>query len=63
MTGARLQHYAAVPLRSGLHRDQHRPAAIPDPDTFVACLRDSFEEICALAQPAGSGRSVDRKQG
>jgi WS/DGAT/MGAT family acyltransferase len=25
------------------------PAAIPDPDVFVACLRDSFEEICALA--------------
>lgn len=25
------------------------PAAIPDPDTFVACLRDSFDEICALA--------------
>jgi diacylglycerol O-acyltransferase len=25
------------------------PAAIPDPDTFLACLRDSFEEICALA--------------
>ena len=24
------------------------PAAIPDPDTLVACLRDSFEEICAL---------------
>jgi diacylglycerol O-acyltransferase len=24
------------------------PAAIPDPDTFVASLRDSFEEICAL---------------
>lgn len=24
------------------------PAAIPDPDTFVACLRDSFDEICAL---------------
>jgi diacylglycerol O-acyltransferase len=25
------------------------PAAIPDPDVFTACLRDSFEEICALA--------------
>jgi diacylglycerol O-acyltransferase len=25
------------------------PAAIPDPDTFVACLHDSFEELCALA--------------
>jgi WS/DGAT/MGAT family acyltransferase len=25
------------------------PAAIPDPDTFTACLRDSFEELCALA--------------
>ncbi len=25
------------------------PAAIPDPDIFVACLRDSFEEICTLA--------------
>jgi diacylglycerol O-acyltransferase len=25
------------------------PAAIPDPDVFVACLRDSFEELIALA--------------
>jgi diacylglycerol O-acyltransferase len=25
------------------------PAAIPDPDTFVACLHDSFDELCALA--------------
>jgi WS/DGAT/MGAT family acyltransferase len=25
------------------------PASIPDPDTFVACLRDSFDEICTLA--------------
>jgi diacylglycerol O-acyltransferase len=25
------------------------PAAIPDPDAFVACLRDSFEELCTLA--------------
>jgi WS/DGAT/MGAT family acyltransferase len=24
------------------------PAAIPDPDTFTACLHDGFEEICAL---------------
>jgi len=24
------------------------PAAIPDPETFTACLHDGFEEICAL---------------
>jgi hypothetical protein len=32
-------------LHVGVNTD---PAAIPDPDAFVACLRDSFEEICAL---------------
>ena len=33
-------------LNIGINSD---PAAIPDPDVFVACLRDSFDEILKLA--------------
>jgi WS/DGAT/MGAT family acyltransferase len=48
MTGAAtnialLSHCDTVHL--GVNTD---PAAIPDPDTFVACLHDSFDELCAL---------------
>jgi WS/DGAT/MGAT family acyltransferase len=39
-----LSHCEQVHL--GINTD---PAAIPDPDVFVACLRDSFEELAALA--------------
>jgi WS/DGAT/MGAT family acyltransferase len=62
MAGARVDaQYAFGPMTGAAtsivllsHRDQVHlgittdPAAIPDPDTFVACLRDSFEELCAL---------------
>ena len=34
-----------VLVHLGINTD---PAAIPDPDVFVACLRDSFEELAAL---------------
>jgi diacylglycerol O-acyltransferase len=48
MTGAAsnialLSHCDVVHL--GINTD---PAAIPDPDAFVACLHDSFDELCAL---------------
>jgi diacylglycerol O-acyltransferase len=39
-----LSHCDQVHL--GINTD---PAAIPDPDVFVACLRDAFEELIALA--------------
>ena len=63
MAGARIEaQYAYGPMTGSAtnvallsHCDQVHigvttdPAAIPDPDVFTACLRDSFEEICALA--------------
>lgn len=33
-------------LHIGVNMD---PAAIPDPDVFVACLNDGFEEVCKVA--------------
>jgi diacylglycerol O-acyltransferase / wax synthase len=63
MAGAEIvEHYAFGPMTGAAtnvvllsHRDDCNigvnidPAAIPDPDAFMACLGDSFDEICRLA--------------
>ena len=36
-------------------------AAIPDPDVLAQCLRDGFDEVCALAAPAAKPRRATKK--